>query len=121
MSGPRVSIIVATYEFSLALELLLHALAEQEGEPCQVIVADDGSGDEVLAVVERWRGRLDLEHVWHPDEGFRKARALNLAVLAARGDYLLFLDSDCLRRQSFAKAIRRAALRGGSSPPSASI
>jgi len=112
MSRPRVSIIVATYEFSLALELLLHALAEQEGEPCQVIVADDGSGDEVAVVVERWRGRLDLEHVWQPDEGFRKARALNLAVLAARGDYLLFLDGDCLPRRSLLKAIRRAALPG---------
>jgi glycosyltransferase involved in cell wall biosynthesis len=108
----RVTIILATYEFSPALELLFRALAEQKCEPCEVIVADDGSGDDVAATVERWRRHFDLVHVWQPDAGIRKARALNLAVLAARGDYLLFLDADCLPRRTFLRSIRRAALPG---------
>jgi len=84
--APAVTVVLATYERPEVLDLVLRVLAAQEGAPFEVIVADDGSGEEVAGVVERWRGRFDLQHVWQPDEGFRKARALNLAALAARGD-----------------------------------
>ena len=105
---PTTSIILATYGRSDALDLVLRSLAEQKGESFDVIVADDGSGPEVGTVVASWRARLDIEHVWQSDSGFRKARALNLAALTARGDYLLFLDGDCIPRRGFLKAIRRA-------------
>jgi len=104
--------VVATFERADVLELLLHALADQDDDDFEVIVADDGSGSEVASVIERWQGPLDIRHVWQRNEGFRKTRALNLAVLAASGDYLLFLDADCLPRTTFISAIRRAALPG---------
>ena len=67
----------------------------------EIVIADDGSSDDVADVVRRWRQRLELEHIWQPKEGFRKARALDLAALAARGDYLAFLDADaCLAEAS---------------------
>ena len=110
--APAVTVILATYERPEVLDLVLRALAEQEGEPFEVIVADDGSGEEVARVVERWRDRLDLQHVWQPDEGFRKARALDLAALIARGDYFVFLDADCVPRRGLMKAIQRGALPG---------
>jgi GT2 family glycosyltransferase len=34
--------------------------------------------------------------VWHPDEGFRKCTITNKAIQAARGDYLIFFDGDCI-------------------------
>jgi glycosyltransferase involved in cell wall biosynthesis len=109
----RISLILATYERADALELLLRALADQDDDSdFEVVVADDGSGPEVAATVERWRERLDIRHVWQPNEGFRKTRVMNLGVLAASGDYLLFLDADCLPRTKFLRAIRRAALAG---------
>ena len=107
-----ISVVLATYEHADSLELVLNALAEQKGEGCEVVIADDGSGNEVADVVERWRGRLELNHVWQPNEGFRKARALDIAALAARGDYLAFLDADCVPRRGFIDALRRAALPG---------
>jgi glycosyltransferase involved in cell wall biosynthesis len=106
-----VSVILATYERADALDVVLNAFAEQNGEPFEIIVADDGSGPGIEAVVEHWRGRLRLEHVWQPKEGFRKARALDLAALAARGEYLAFLDADCVPRRGFVEALRRAAFR----------
>ena len=109
---PTTSIILATYGRSDALDLVLRSLAEQKGESFDVIVADDGSGPDVGTVVASWRARLDIEHVWQSDSGFRKARALNLAALTARGDYLLFLDGDCIPRRGFLKAIRRARRQG---------
>jgi glycosyltransferase involved in cell wall biosynthesis len=103
--------VLATWEAADVLDLNLRALSEQDDE-FEVVVADDGSGTEVAEVVARWRSRLDLQHVWQPDEGFRKARALDLAALSARGDYLLFLDSDCLPRERFVRTVRRGAVPG---------
>ena len=107
-----ISVILATYERADALDLVLNAFAEQRGDPFEVVVADDGSGGEIDGLVERWRPRLEVKHVWQPKEGFRKARVLDLAALSAQGDYLAFLDGDCVPRQGFVEALRRAALPG---------
>ncbi len=105
---------MATYEWPEALDLVLRALAEQSVRDFEVIVADDGSGPQTQAVVERWRSAswLAIGHVWQPDEGWRKTRILNLAALAAQGEYLLFLDGDCLPRRRLIESVIRAALPG---------
>jgi glycosyltransferase involved in cell wall biosynthesis len=107
-----ISVILATYERADALNFVLNAFAEEKGDPFEVVVADDGSSDEIGRVVEHWRRRVDLKHFWQPKEGFRKARALDLAALTARGDHLAFLDGDCVPRRGFLQALRRAMLPG---------
>jgi glycosyltransferase involved in cell wall biosynthesis len=107
-----VSVVLATFEAPKVLETTLRAFSEQRDADFEIVVADDGSGESIAQVVERWRATLDLQHVWQPDEGFRKARALDLAVLAAKGDYLAFLDADCVPRRGFVQALRRGALPG---------
>ncbi len=90
--------------------MTLRALSEQElGQEFEVVIADDGSGDSVAAVVDDWKSRLPIRHVWQPDEGFRKARVLNCGALAAAGDYLIFLDADCVPLRGFLNGIRAAA------------
>jgi glycosyltransferase involved in cell wall biosynthesis len=93
-----ISVVVSTYEWPEALDVVLRALSEQPGERFEIVVADDGSGQETAEVVERWRHELDLRHVWQSNEGFLKAKLLNRAALATRGDYLVFLDGDCVPR-----------------------
>ena len=87
-------------------------MADQRAEAFDVVVADDGSGPSTRAVIDRWRERLQIAHVWQPDEGYGKARALNLAALEARGQLLIFLDGDSIPRCSFLELIRKAALPG---------
>ena len=53
-----------------------------------------------------------LIHVWQEDLGFRAGRARNLAVKSSHGEYLLFLDGDCIPRPSWISAHRRLAQRG---------
>jgi glycosyltransferase involved in cell wall biosynthesis len=93
---------------------MLTALSEQQDAAFEVVVADDGSGPETAAVVEHWRkaGAFPVEHVWQPNEGWRKSRVLNLGAVAARGEYLLFLDGDMIPRRSFLASIRRCILPG---------
>jgi GT2 family glycosyltransferase len=99
----RISVIVTTYNRPDALRAVLVSLAGQTMPPLEVIVADDGSQDDTLRAVQDLRPGFPskLIHVWHPDEGFRAAAIRNLAVAASTGDYLIFLDGDCIARPSF--------------------
>jgi glycosyltransferase involved in cell wall biosynthesis len=69
----------------------------------EVIVADDGSTDHTRDVIEQVRRESDLliRQVWQEHQGFRKCRILNCAILAARSDYLIFSDGDCIPRDDF--------------------
>lgn len=108
------AVIVATYNWPAALELVVWGYAVQTVRPARVIVADDGSGPETRALVERLRGDtgLDLVHVWHDDRGFRKSEILNRAVVAAREPYLIFSDGDVIPRDDFVATHLRHAERG---------
>ena len=113
-SATSATVIVTTYEWPEALDVVLRALSEQKDQNFQVVVADDGSGPETARVVERWTASFTggIEHAWQSDEGFRRARALNLGALAARGEYLVFIDGDSIPRRSFLEAVRRCMLPG---------
>ena len=106
-------VVISTHQWPEALDIVLAALAEQPGI-AEIVVADDGSGRSTLEVVTRWQAKYGeaLKYVWQQDAGFRKARVLNLGALAATGDYLLFLDGDCVPRRGFLAAVRRAAIPG---------
>ena len=95
------SVIISTYNKPHFLERVLWGYAVQSRRDFQVVVADDGSGPETADLIARLRtdADLDLLHVWHEDRGFRKTEILNRAVVAARGDQLLFTDGDCIPRR----------------------
>jgi glycosyltransferase involved in cell wall biosynthesis len=109
-----ISVIVTTYNRVDALEAVLAALARQNDRGFEVVIADDGSGPDTAAAVERWRARLPvpLGHVRQPDRGFRAAEIRNRAILAAGGNYCVFLDGDCIARPDFVTAHRRLAQAG---------
>jgi glycosyltransferase involved in cell wall biosynthesis len=109
-----ISVIVTTYNREDALEAVLSALSGQTDREFEVVVADDGSRPTTAALLERWKGRLGvpLSHAWQADRGFRAAEIRNRALLAARGDYCIFLDGDCIARADFVATHRRLAERG---------
>jgi glycosyltransferase involved in cell wall biosynthesis len=109
-----ISLIVTTYNREDALAAVLSALARQGDRGFEVVVADDGSAATTAALVESFRARFPvaLAHVWQADQGFRAAEIRNRAVLAARGDYIVFLDGDCLARRDFVAVHRQLAEPG---------
>lgn len=109
-----ISVVVTTYNRSDALLLVLDGLAAQSDPNFEVIVADDGSTTEhVDAIVDSGVARaLSLTHVWHPDVGFTASRARNRGVAASRGDFILFLDGDCVPEIDFIAQHRKLAQRG---------
>lgn len=111
---PRISVVVATYDWPAALDRVLASLDEQTYSEFEVIVADDGSGPETAALVESWKQRASfpLRHVWQEDEGFRAAAVRNRAVAASDGGYIVFLDADCLVRPDFLARHARLSAAG---------
>jgi glycosyltransferase involved in cell wall biosynthesis len=109
-----ISVVVTTYNREDALDAVLRSLAGQSDETFEVIVADDGSRPATAQLTEAWKGRFGrrLAHVWHEDRGFRAAEIRNRAILAARGDYVVFLDGDCIVRPDFVATHRRLAEPG---------
>jgi glycosyltransferase involved in cell wall biosynthesis len=100
---PGCSVIVSTFNQPRLLDRCLFALGRQNVPPLEIVVADDGSGNETRAVIEGFaqQSGLRVRHVWHEDRGFRKTRILNIAVQAAAAAYLIFTDGDCVAHPDF--------------------
>jgi len=93
-----ISVIVTTYERPKALNAVLKSLSLQTRLPTEIIIADDGSQQKTRLLIKSWQSKITcpLIHVWQEDKGFRAARIRNLGALSAKGNYLIFLDGDCI-------------------------
>jgi glycosyltransferase involved in cell wall biosynthesis len=110
----RISVVVITYNWPEALELVLRAIAGQTELPYEVIVTDDGSQPSTREMLRRLAPDypVRLVHLWQPDDGARMSRARNRAIAAARGDYIILLDGDMVTERHFV-ADHRAFARPG--------
>jgi glycosyltransferase involved in cell wall biosynthesis len=104
----KISVIVPTYNRPRALKLSLLSLAEQSVLPQEVLIADDGSTSETAELVSTMQQSLKdlfpIRHIWHEDQGFRKPKILNETVRQSTGEYLIFLDGDCMAHRHFIRA-----------------
>ena len=55
---------------------------------------------------------LDIHHVWHDDNGFRKCTILNKAIQKSSTDYIIFSDGDCIPRKDFIETHIKYARQG---------
>lgn len=110
----KISFIVLTYNRTDTLLAVLRSLATQCGPEHEVLVADDGSRqDEVDMLYSHCPiFRCPVRHVWHADTGFTAAAARNLGAHTSTGDYLVFLDGDCVPNSTFVQAHERLAQSG---------
>lgn len=94
---------VNTFNAPEALEKVLSGVNRQSTVPLEVLVADDGSEAPTAKLIDAWKRRLTfpLSHIWQRHEGFRRTHVLNQAILKAAGDYLVFLDGDCVPHPEF--------------------
>jgi GT2 family glycosyltransferase len=106
--------VITTYNRGDALLAVLDGLALQSDRNFEVVVADDGSRPEQQSVVigSAVAQNLRVVHVWHPDVGFTASRIRNRGVAASRGDYLIFLDGDCVPEVDFVTMHKRLAQPG---------
>lgn len=99
----KASIILSTYNRPQALLTVLEALNLQTIQDFEVCIADDGSTKDTQQIIENFQQKsaFPILHAWQDDRGFRAASARNNAVRMSSGDYLLFLDGDCIPRPNW--------------------
>jgi glycosyltransferase involved in cell wall biosynthesis len=114
VTTPSTSLIIATYNWPRALDLVLRSVRAQVTMPNEVLVADDGSREETREVVERHQRDFPtrLVHVWHEDAGFRLGAIRNRAMAQATGEYLVQVDGDIVIHPRFTEAHAAFAQRG---------
>ncbi|SFF52175.1 Glycosyltransferase involved in cell wall bisynthesis [Duganella sp. CF458] len=109
-----ISLIITTYNRPDALSAVVEACFAQDDNNFEIIIADDGSANNTRETVAALLARspVPMKHVWQEDIGFRAARARNLGTLAAQGEYIIFIDGDCVPQKDFVANHRRLSKRG---------
>ncbi|MDE6273081.1 MAG: glycosyltransferase [Muribaculaceae bacterium] len=106
---PKITVIVAVYNNPRWLHLILDSLRNQRLrslslDDIEVVVADDGSSHENVKSLRNYikaHPELHIIHSWHADEGWRKNLALNNALRSSSGEYVIFVDGDCIPHRDF--------------------
>ena len=90
---PKVSILVPVYNASQWLRQCINSIVGQTYRCLQVVLVDDGSTDDSLAICKEYAEQYPFVEVYH-QENRGVAAARNMLLDKASGDYVLFVDSD---------------------------
>lgn len=88
-----VTVIMPVYNIGPYIGEALESLVEQTFRDFEVIVIDDGSRDETLAIVESFMDRLPMS-LLRTSGRIGCAGARNMGLEVARGEWIAFLDGD---------------------------
>ena len=110
----KISLIITTYNWKEALELSLKSGLLQVEKPLEIIVADDGSGDDTAEVIRNMavKAPVPVIHSRQEDKGFRLSASRNKAIARARGDYIVLVDGDIILEKHFIHDHTRASRPG---------
>lgn len=99
----KTSVIISFYNRIDYLRLVLAGFERQTFRNYEIIIADDGSKEEAVEEIEKLSRKTSfpLIHIWHEDNGFRKNKILNRAILSSNSEYLIFIDGDCVPHREF--------------------
>ncbi|MCC7549945.1 MAG: glycosyltransferase [Methanobacterium sp.] len=89
----KLSIIIPTFNEEKYLPALLESIKRQDFDDYEVIVADAGSQDRTREIAQEWGCKVV--------DGGMPAVGRNHGTEKARGDYLLFLDSDVILTRDY--------------------
>lgn len=92
LGKPVLSIVIPSYNRSALLARCLRSVLAQRTNEVEIIVVDDGSTDDTREMLRRDFGERDVVVVLQENAGPPSAR--NHGVRVARGEYVIFIDSD---------------------------
>lgn len=101
-----ISFIIPVYNRPAETEELLRSLSHQTRKGFELIVVEDGSTLSSEAVVEKYRDQLNISYFFKENSGPGLSR--NYGFERAKGDYAIFLDSDCILPEGYFKTVEDA-------------
>lgn len=100
------SIIVPVYNRPQELRELLDSLVVQTCKDFEVIVVEDGSQERSEQIVVGYEDSLDIKYFYKENSGPGLSR--NYGAERSEGEYVIFLDSDCLVPEEYIAVIKQA-------------
>ena len=103
----KISVIIPVYNRLEHLKIGISLLNNQKIKPYELIIADDGSSEDISSMLENLIEKVDFKIKWvfHKDNGFRKTRIINEAVKIAEGEILVFCDQDLIFPEDYLEKI----------------
>lgn len=93
VKSPLVSIVVPAYNTGKAAQKVISQLLKQSYQNIEIVVIDDGSTDDSLVRLQEIAGKVRRVKLFHQkNAGVSAAR--NAGIERARGEYMVFVDSD---------------------------
>lgn len=92
----KLSIIIPSYNCGKYIPRLLTSLEKQLTSEVEVLVVNDGSTDDTLAVLGQFKG---IKVIDKPNGGVSSARNAGLEI--AQGEYIAFIDSDDMVSENY--------------------
>lgn len=108
----EVSVIVPVYNASKTIDRCVNSLVDQQTRwPYEVLLIDDGSTDDSLERLRTWeRSNGRIRVFSQPNSGVSIAR--NVGLKAAKGRYVMFVDSDDWAGPSYIEHLRNSVIDG---------
>ena len=91
----KVTVLVAAYNAQPYLRACLDSLRRQSLTDFQAICVDDASTDDTPEILDGYAAEDPRFQVVHLSENGGQAKARNIALSMADGDYVCMLDSEC--------------------------
>ena len=97
----KATLIVSIYKNITALQTIIRSLHQQTEQEFELIISEDGEDGAVRNFIEHSTFPWSTQHLTQPDMGWQKNKALNRAIMAAKTDWLIFIDGDCVLHPRF--------------------
>lgn len=98
---PKVSVIIPCYNCEEFIDETLDSLVNQTFKDFEVVCVNDGSKDKTLGKLRKWEESRKLNITVLDQLNVGVSRARNNGISAAKGEYVLFLDSDDWYHENF--------------------
>lgn len=115
--SPKLSIIIPNYNHGALLGGILSDIGSQDDVACEVIIVDDGSTDNSIAIVETWQKRYNNIRLVKNEKNCGVVYSLNRAIAASVGEYLAFPSAD----NRIAKSLYRKSIQLLDENPSSAL
>lgn len=113
-SPKTVALLIATYKWPEALQVVLTSVIHQSRIPDEIVIAEDGKHFQTAVVIAEFVETygLQIKHVRHEDIGFRKSLILNKAIKEIESDYIIEIDGDIVMHPEFVADHLKATQEG---------
>jgi glycosyltransferase involved in cell wall biosynthesis len=93
-SLPLISVVLATYNGELFIGKQLDSILAQTYSNIEVIIVDDGSSDNTLAILQSYATQYASIHLYFNEENLGYVKNFEKGMLLAKGDFIAPSDQD---------------------------